>query len=102
MLCFFRRESAKFVPMVRVAGRAGGTTMVMRSRARTMMRCHASCCYRLSANAGGRLSQEMTYSQSDKIDEGGDEPQQCDHGHHADIAKGITVEFEPRGFWKEH
>lgn len=40
---FFRRDSAKFVPMVRVAGRAGGTTIVIKSSALTMMRCHASC-----------------------------------------------------------
>jgi hypothetical protein len=43
--CFFRRERAKFVPMVRVAGRAGGTTIVIKSSARTMIRCQASCLY---------------------------------------------------------
>jgi hypothetical protein len=32
-----RREMAKEVPIAIVAGRAGGTTMVMRSRARMMM-----------------------------------------------------------------
>ena len=41
--CFFRRERAKFVPMVRVAGSAGGTTIVIKSRARTIIRCQASC-----------------------------------------------------------
>lgn len=43
MLCFLNRAIAKFVPMVKVAGSAGGTTMVMRSSALTMMMCHDSC-----------------------------------------------------------
>jgi len=32
----FKRDKAKFVPIVSVAGRAGGTTIVIRSRARMM------------------------------------------------------------------
>lgn len=39
---FFSLERAKFVPIDKVAGRAGGTTMVIRSRARTIMVCHGS------------------------------------------------------------
>ena len=42
ILCFFSRERAKLVPIVSVAGRAGGTTIVIRSRARTMIKCQAS------------------------------------------------------------
>lgn len=40
---FFNLARAKLVPIVKVAGSAGGTTMVIRSRARTMIKCHASC-----------------------------------------------------------
>lgn len=40
--CFLSLESAKLVPILKVAGNAGGTTIVMRSRARTMMVCHAT------------------------------------------------------------
>jgi hypothetical protein len=35
-----RRSIAKVVPIVSVAGRAGGTTMVIRSRALTSIVCH--------------------------------------------------------------
>lgn len=42
ILCFFSRERAKFVPMVNVAGNAGGTTMVIKSRALTIIRCQES------------------------------------------------------------
>lgn len=42
ILCFFSRERAKFVPMVSVAGNAGGTTMVIKSRALTIIRCQES------------------------------------------------------------
>lgn len=40
---FFKRDSAKFVPMLNVAGKAGGTTIVTKSKARTMIRCNANC-----------------------------------------------------------
>ena len=36
------RESAKLVPMANVAGNAGGTTIVTRSKARTTIKCHSS------------------------------------------------------------
>ena len=39
---FFNLESAKFVPILNVAGNAGGTTIVIRSNARTMIKCHAN------------------------------------------------------------
>lgn len=38
---FFKRDIAKFVPIVSVAGKAGGTTIVIKSKARTMMRFHS-------------------------------------------------------------
>ena len=40
---FLSLESAKLVPIDRVAGKAGGTTIVIRSSARTMIKCQASC-----------------------------------------------------------
>lgn len=43
IFCFFNRESAKFVPIVNVAGKAGGTTIVIKSRALTMMNFQESC-----------------------------------------------------------
>ena len=40
--CLFNLDNAKFTPILKVAGKAGGTTIVMRSRARTTMVCHAT------------------------------------------------------------
>lgn len=42
MSFFLSRESAKFVPMLSVAGSAGGTTMVIKSKARTIIKRHAN------------------------------------------------------------
>ena len=42
ILCALSRERAKFVPILSVAGRAGGTTIVIKSSALTMIRCHES------------------------------------------------------------
>lgn len=42
ILCFLSLERAKFVPMVSVAGRAGGTTIVIKSRALTIIKCQDS------------------------------------------------------------
>ena len=42
MFFFFSLDRAKLVPIVSVAGKAGGTTMVIRSKARIMIKCHAS------------------------------------------------------------
>lgn len=39
---FFSRDRAKLVPMDKVAGRAGGTIIVIKSKARTTIKCHAS------------------------------------------------------------
>ena len=39
---FLSRERAKFVPMDSVAGSAGGTTIVIKSSARTTIKCQAS------------------------------------------------------------
>src|SRR5690606_8141366 len=55
ILDFLRRERANEVPMVRVAGRAGGTTMVIRSRARTMTRYVGSWSDRLEENINKHL-----------------------------------------------
>lgn len=43
IFCLFNRESAKFVPIVNVAGRAGGTTIVIKSRALTIINFRESC-----------------------------------------------------------
>ena len=43
ILWFLSRESAKFVPMVNVAGKAGGTTIVIKSSALTIIKCQESC-----------------------------------------------------------
>lgn len=100
ILCFFKRESAKFVPIVRVAGRAGGTTMVIKSRARTMMRCQESC-FLLAIFKSWPFS-EVTYTQPNEIDERCYETKQCNHSHHGNIAERIAVEFEARRLWEEH
>ena len=42
MFFFFSLDKAKLVPMVNVAGSAGGTTIVIKSKARTIIRCQAS------------------------------------------------------------
>lgn len=47
IFCFFRRERAKFVPIVNVAGNAGGTTIVIRSKALTIIKCQESFQMRL-------------------------------------------------------
>ena len=53
---FFSRDSAKLVPMDNVAGRAGGTTIVIKSKARTTIKCHAS--YSISASNRAGVSRE--------------------------------------------
>lgn len=98
--CFFRRERAKLVPIVRVAGRAGGTTIVMRSRARTTIRCQESC--HLSAIARSITLGSSTYAQSHEIDERGYETKERDHPHHCNVAERITVKFEARRLREEH
>ena len=57
---FFSRDRAKLVPMDRVAGRAGGTTIVIKSKARTMIRCHAS--YWLSDRMQAMIFETLTFS----------------------------------------
>lgn len=57
---FFSRDRAKLVPMDKVAGRAGGTTIVIKSKARTTIRCHAS--YTISAQIRIALLDTLTLS----------------------------------------
>ena len=42
MFFFFNLDSAKLVPIDKVAGNAGGTTIVIKSSARMMIKCQAS------------------------------------------------------------
>ncbi len=42
MLLFFNLDRAKLVPIVNVAGSAGGTTIVIKSSALTMIKLHES------------------------------------------------------------
>ena len=53
---FLSLDSAKFVPILNVAGNAGGTTIVIRSNARTMIKCHAN--WVSSASFSKELSQD--------------------------------------------
>lgn len=68
MLCLLSRESAKLVPMVSVAGRAGGTTIVIKSRARMIIKCQASW-FILLANTAEVVFKALTYTQSNKVNE---------------------------------
>ena len=53
ILCFLSLERAKFVPMVSVAGRAGGTTIVIKSRALTIIKCQDS--FRINSQLNGQI-----------------------------------------------
>ena len=57
---FFSRDRAKLVPMDRVAGRAGGTTIVIKSKARTTIKRHAS--YRMLAPVKARVFETLALS----------------------------------------
>ena len=57
---FFSLDRAKLVPMDKVAGRAGGTTIVIKSKARTKIKCHAS--YLMLARVRTIVSRILTLS----------------------------------------
>ena len=96
---FLSRDRAKFVPIVRVAGNAGGTTIVIRSSARTMMRCQASCQKFSSIQDTIR---SLAYLQSDEVDERCYKTQDGYSSHYRYVPEGVLVELETRWFWKEH
>lgn len=88
---FFSRDKAKLVPMDRVAGRAGGTTIVIKSRARTTIKCHASYSFLVqdASNSFGN-----THVEPNKIDEGGNEANRSNASHDGYIPESIFVELE--------
>lgn len=66
MSFFFSLLRAKFVPIDKVAGRAGGTTIVIKSNARTTIKCHAS----YSKSAEDAVNPGLSpYLKSHKVDE---------------------------------
>jgi hypothetical protein len=74
---------ANEVPMLMVAGKAGGTTMVMRSRARFRIVSHAI--YTVSARCVD--SDVRTHAELDKVDCAGAEAEKGDNGQDADEAE---------------
>ncbi len=96
---FFSRDRAKLVPIVKVAGRAGGTTIVIKSKARTMTKCHAS--YSMSGQSASKVFLS-THIKSNKIYKRGNEANCSNASHDGYIPEGIFVEFETRWLWKEH
>lgn len=88
---FFSRDRAKLVPMDKVAGRAGGTTIVIKSRARTTIKFHAS--YWTSAPDGTRAFQQ-SHVKPNKVHNGGSEANRSNASHNGYIPKGVLVEFE--------
>ena len=88
---FFSRDRAKLVPMDKVAGRAGGTTIVIKSKARTTIKCHASYS-KLARNASNAL--RNTYVKPDKVYKGGNEANCCNGSHDGYITKSILIELE--------
>lgn len=88
---FFSRDRAKLVPMDKVAGRAGGTTIVIKSKARTMIKCHASYSM-LAENASN--APRNTYVKPHKIYKRGNEANRSNASHDRYITKGILVKFE--------
>ena len=63
---FFSLDRAKLVPMDKVAGNAGGTTIVIKSSARTMIKCQAS--YLASADTTNTTCPDA-HLKSDEVDE---------------------------------
>ncbi len=66
MFFFLSRDSAKLVPIDNVAGSAGGTTIVIKSNARTMIKCQANfltlACKKVKPGS-------YTYLKSNEVDE---------------------------------
>ena len=96
---FFSRDKAKLVPMDKVAGRAGGTTIVIKSKARTIIKCHAI--YSILAQNASKAFRS-TYVKPNKICKGGNETNRSNASHDGYIPEGILVEFETRWLGKEH
>lgn len=94
MSFFFSLERAKLVPIDNVAGNAGGTTMVIRSNARTRIKCHAS--YSRSASNTEYVDFRL-YLKPNEIDEGSYEAHTRNSSHDGYISKGVFVKFETRG-----
>ena len=88
---FFSRDRAKLVPMDKVAGRAGGTTIVIKSKARTTIKCHSS--YSKSASNRAK-SHRKAHFKPDKICKGSNEANCSNPSHDKYISEGILVEFE--------
>lgn len=88
---FFSRDKAKLVPIVRVAGRAGGTTIVIKSKARTTIRCHAS--YSMLGPSASNTSGN-THVKSNKIYKRGNKANRSNASHDGYIPEGIFVELE--------
>ena len=91
MAFFLSRDNAKLVPIDNVAGNAGGTTIVIKSKARIMIKCQASCL--LSAGEKKEVFESL-YLESDEIDERRDKAQPCNSSHNGYISEGIFVKFE--------
>jgi hypothetical protein len=99
MSFFFNLDSAKLVPIDKVAGKAGGTTIVIKSSARMMIKCQAS----FSALADDTTNAcPDAHLKSYEIDERGDETNSCNSSHEGYVAECISVEFEACRFWKQH
>lgn len=88
---FFSRDRAKLVPMDRVAGRAGGTTIVIKSKALTTIKCHASYS-KLARNAS--IALRNTYVKPDKVYKRGNEANCRNASHDGYITESILIEFE--------
>ena len=88
---FFNRDRAKLVPMDKVAGRAGGTTIVIKSKARTKIKCHAS--YLMLARVPN-YGLQNTHFKPNKIRKRGNEANRSNASHDRYVSEGILVEFE--------
>ena len=97
---FLRRDSAKLVPIVRVAGSAGGTTIVIRSSARTMIKCQAS--YAISSVAESGVNKRDAHMEPNKINHRRDEANTCNSSHDGYVTKRVLIKLEARRFWEEH
>lgn len=88
---FFSRDRAKLVPMDNVAGRAGGTTIVIKSKARTTIKCHAS--YSMLSQVASNGFQN-THIKPDEICKRGNKANRSNASHDRYISERILVEFE--------
>ena len=77
--------------MDKVAGSAGGTTIVIKSKARTTIKCHASY-LKLAKNASNAL--RYTYVKPNEVYEGGNKANCSNPSHDGYITKSILIELE--------